>query len=232
VKSPPLRLERLEDRTTPSTTTVSFVPDGALVGTQQSTLYHDLSAISPAVWQQQLLGQLQTLAGTTTTLALVPDDGASMNAPAPQDGAIRVAAVDELFTTDGSIVYPSPGYAFEVVGGAVTFGTGIGLTGPNGTPLSPAPQTPNNPPASLFPLILPLQKAEGSLYPTSPTSPTPTPTPTPPTSPTSPTPTSPSYSYPTSSTTSMTTSFYTTTTTTTTTTTDSTFSDPLATSTL
>jgi hypothetical protein len=223
---PPLRLERLEDRTTPSTTTVSFVPDGTLVGTQHSALYHDLSAFSPAIWQQELLANLQSLAGTTTTLALVPDDGASMNGPAPQDGAIRVAAVDELFTSTGSVVYPAPGQAFEVVGGAVTFGTGIGLTGPNGTPLSPS-----QPPASpaLFPLILPLQKAEGGLYPAPGPSPSPTPTPTPTSpSPTSPTPTSPSYSYPTSPTGSVTTSYYTTTTTTTATTTDSPLSDPLA----
>jgi hypothetical protein len=191
VKTPPLRLERLEDRTTPSTTTVSFVPDGTPVGTQQSTLYHDLSASSPAIWQQELLANLQAQAGSGTTLVLVPDDGASMNGPAPQDGAIRVAAVDALFTSTGTVVNAAPGQPFEVLGGAVTFGTGIGLTGPNGTPLSPSP-TPT--PTPLFPLILPLPPAEGGLYP--PPSPTPTPTPTSP-SPTSPTPTSPSYSSPT-----------------------------------
>src|SRR5438034_1307690 len=93
-----LQLERLEDRTTPSTLTVGFVPDGTQVGTQQSNLSQDYTGIAPAVWQQQLLGTLQMAAFQAgATLSVVPDDGASMNAAAPQDGALRVAAVDQLF---------------------------------------------------------------------------------------------------------------------------------------
>jgi hypothetical protein len=191
-----LRLERLEDRTTPSTTTtISFVPDGTVVGTQHSQLFADAGLIPPATWQQQLFNNLQQMAGQSgVTLKLASDDGASMNAPAPQDGAIRVAAVDQLFESNGTTITASPGYSFEVLGGAVTFGSGLGLVGPNGTPLSPAPQTPGNPSASLWPLILPLEKAYGNLYPSQPAASSPPPSSPPPSSGTN----SPQYSYPSS----------------------------------
>ena len=38
-RSPPLRLEHLEDRLTPTTLTVSFVPDGTQIGSEQSQLF-------------------------------------------------------------------------------------------------------------------------------------------------------------------------------------------------
>ena len=194
-RSNPLRLERLEDRTNPSSLTVSFVPDGTQVGALHSELYQDYTGIAPAVWQQQLLGQLQTALSsanhTTMTLSIVPDDGAALNVAAPQDGALRIAAVNELFASDGSVVLPAAGTDFMVGGGpgATTFGTGLGLVGPNGQILSPTP-TGAQTSGSMLPLILPVQKAYGNLYPTTPTSPTPTPT-SPPTSPTGPVPTSP-----------------------------------------
>ena len=106
-RSNPLRLERLEDRTNPSSLTVSFVPDGTQVGTLQSQLYQLTAGTSPAVWQQTILGELQTAISPLrpgVTLSIVPDDGASMNAPAPQDGAIRVAAVNEVFNSNGSVI--------------------------------------------------------------------------------------------------------------------------------
>ena len=175
----PLRLERLEDRTTPSTVTLSFVPDGTQVGALQSELYHFYSGVSPAVWQQSLLTEIQSAISPIqpgVTLALVPDDGASMNAPAPQDGAIRIAAVNELFTSTGAVVYPPVGQDFMVAGGATyMFGTGLGLVGPNGQPLSPTPQSGGS--TTLLPLSLPI-KAYGNLYPTTP-SPTPPLTPSP-----------------------------------------------------
>ena len=41
-RSNSLHLERLEDRTNPSSLTVSFVPDGTQVGSLQSELYQDM----------------------------------------------------------------------------------------------------------------------------------------------------------------------------------------------
>jgi len=172
-----LRLERLEDRTNPSTLTVSFVPDGTQVGTQVSELYQDNAGTAPAVWQGQLVSELQAALSVSTmsnvTLTLVPDDGASMNAAAPQDGQLRIAAVDELFTSNGTPVTPPPGTDFMVAGGsaAATFGMGLGLVGPNGQPLSPAPTPPGQQTSgSMLPFILPVQKAYGNLYPNPPAS--------------------------------------------------------------
>ncbi len=196
-----LRLERLEDRANPSTLTVSFVPDGTQVGALTSELYSDNAGIAPAVWQQQLLGELQTAVSAATlntvTLTLIPDDGASMNTPAPEDGAIRIAAVDQLFASNGTAVAPPAGTDFMVAGGATaTFGTGLGLIGPNGQPLTPAPTPPGQQTSgSMLPLILPVQKAYGNLYPNPPVSmPMPAPAPTPAPNPTGST--TPSYSEP------------------------------------
>jgi hypothetical protein len=177
----PLRIERLEDRTTPSgmtnplQLTVSFVPDGTQVGSQQSNLFQDMNALAPtAVWQQQILDSLQTIAAqANATLTVVPDDGASLTSPAPQDGAIRIAAVDQLFASDGTAIPAGPTPGYLVTSGAATFGAGLGLIGPNGQPLSPVSPSPGPPSATLLPIILPIPRAFGNLYPT-------TPTPTPP----------------------------------------------------
>jgi hypothetical protein len=184
-RSNPLRLERLEDRTNPSSLTISFVPDGTQVGALHSELYQDSTGTSPAVWQQMLVGELQTALSaasqTNVTLSIVPDDGASMNNLAPEDGAIRIAAVNELFASDGTVVLPAAGTDFLVAGGSgvATFGSGLGLIGPNGQPLSPAPTPPGQQQSgSMLPLVLPYPKAEGNLYPTTSTSPAPAPTPT------------------------------------------------------
>ena len=202
-RSSPLRLERLEDRTNPSSLTVSFVPDGTQVGMQASELSQDNAGIAPAVWQQQLLSELQTAISaasqTSVTLTLVPDDGASMNAPAPQDGALRIAAVDQLFASDGTVVSPAAGTDFMVGGGSAisTFGIGLGLVGPNGQPLSPAPTPPGTMTSgSMLPFIMPVQKAYGNLYPTAPANPAPTTPPASPPSTTNPAPTTPSSSVP------------------------------------
>ena len=187
------RLERLEDRTNPSSLTVSFVPDGTQVGALQSQLYQDNAGTSPAVWQQQIVSELQAVLSaasqTNVTLSIVPDDGASMNAAAPQDGALRIAGVDELFTSNGTVVTPAAGTDFLLVGGSAanTFGSGVGggLTGPGGLPLNPYPTPPGGQSSgSLPPLILGGQKASGNLYP-------PPPPPAPPSSPDGTTPTGP-----------------------------------------
>ena len=191
-RSNPLRLERLEARTNPSSLTVSFVPDGTQVGALQSQLYQDNAGITPAVWQQQIVSELQAALSAATqtnvTLSIVPDDGASMGAAAPQDGAIRIAAVNELFASNGTVIAPAAGSDFLVAGGSAvsTFGSGLGMIGPNGQPLSPSPTPPGQQTSgSLLPLLLPDQKAEGGLYPISPA-----PAPTPPagSTPTSPSP--------------------------------------------
>jgi hypothetical protein len=194
-RSNSLQLERLEDRTNPSSLTVSFVPDGTQVGAVTSELYKDYTGVAPAVWQQMLVGELQTalssVANTNVTLTIVPDDGATMNAAAPQDGAIRIAAVNELFTSTGTAVMAPTGSDFMVAGGdTAAFGTGLGLVGPNGQPLSPTPTTSGQQSTGLLGLTLPVQKAYGNLYPTTSTGSTTTtsPTPTSPDGTTSPTP--------------------------------------------
>ena len=185
----------MEDRTNPSSLTVSFVPDGTQVGALQSQLYQDNTGTSPAVWQQQIVSELQAVLSaasqTNVTLSIVPDDGASMNAAAPQDGALRIAGVDELFTSNGTVVTPAAGTDFLLVGGSAanTFGSGVGggLTGPGGLPLSPYPTPPGGQSSgSLPPLILGGQKASGNLYP-----PAPPPPPAPQASPDGTTPTGP-----------------------------------------
>lgn len=194
--------------TNPTQLTVSFVPDGTAVGSQQSQLFQDYNALAPtAVWQQEILASLQGVAAqANATLTVVPDDGASLTASAPQDGAIRVAAVDQLFATDGTTMPAGTNAGYLVASGPATYGIGLGLIGPNGQPLSPLPPA-SNPTVSLLPIILPIPPAFGNLYPmtpTTPTSPTPAPTDNPiGSSPTSPppastSPTTPSYSIPTS----------------------------------
>ena len=125
------------------------------------------------------------------TLTLVSDDGAALNSAAPQDGAVRIAAVNELFASDGTIVTPAAGTDFLVAGGsgAATFGIGLGLVGPGGQSLSPAPIPPGQlTGGSMLPLIMPT-KAYGTLYPTpTPVSSAPAPTTATSTTPTSPAP--------------------------------------------
>lgn len=144
-RTPPPRLEQLEDRLTPSTLTVSFVPDGTQIGSGLSHLFADLnSAYTPAVWQQNVLNMLQGAASQYgVTLQVVADDGASMNGSAPQDGQLRIAAVDQAFQTGGPGM-PIPGGGDLIVESQVTFGVGLGLTGPGGAPPSAPAQPPVN----------------------------------------------------------------------------------------
>jgi hypothetical protein len=101
------RLEMLEDRTVPATfgipwpdprsLSVSFVPDGAQVGTSSSSLFATLDAVLPReVWQREVLRALQSWASVTgLDLVLVEDSGLPMGAPGaiqgdPRFGDIRI----------------------------------------------------------------------------------------------------------------------------------------------
>ncbi len=145
-RSQSLRLEQLEDRLTPSTLTVSFVPDGTQIGSEQSQLFRDLNpTTSTASWQQNILGMLQNAASQYgITLHVVADDGASMNGSAPEDGQLRIAAVDQAFQTHGPGMTIAGGGDL-IVESQVTFGIGLGLTGPGGAP------APAQPPANYVP---------------------------------------------------------------------------------
>ena len=162
--------------------TVSFVPDGTQIGSEQSQLFADLNpTASTAAWQQNVFNMLQSAASQyNLNLQLVPDDGASMNGPAPQDGQLRIAGVDAAFQTAGPGM-TLPGGGDLIVESQVTFGVGLGLTGPNGAPAQPpvsqAPPgtvAPNTPPSATLPFILPFPTAFGNLYlsPTATTAPT------------------------------------------------------------
>ena len=128
---------------------------------------------STASWQQAIVGMLRNAAYQYgITVQVVPDDGASMNGSAPQDGQLRIAAVDQAFQTHGSGM-TLPGGGDLIVESQVTFGVGLGLTGPNGPPAQPPinnvpPGTvaPNTPPSPTLPFILPFPTAFGNLYPT------------------------------------------------------------------
>lgn len=123
----PLRLERLEDRTTPSGVTdpmqlaAPSVPDGS------------------------------TPVQVSPTLPVAPDLGATVSGPALATGDTPIVPVDQLFVSNG--------------GSPVSFGVGLGLIGPNG-PLNPLP--PTSGPTALLPVILPIPRAFGNLYPPAP----------------------------------------------------------------
>jgi hypothetical protein len=93
--------EVLEDRTVPATfgipwpnpghLTLSFVPDGTQVGTQQSQLFHLLDAVAPtATWQMEILRAFQTWAASTNiNLSVVGDSGDPLGTPGPIQGDSR-----------------------------------------------------------------------------------------------------------------------------------------------
>ncbi|MBL8797933.1 MAG: matrixin family metalloprotease [Planctomycetia bacterium] len=104
-------IEVLENRFTPATfgnpwpspefLTLSFVPDGTQVGSQQSNLFSSLNAQfgSPEVWQTAILRAFQTWAAhASLNVGLSSDSGAPLGSPGmPQGmasfGDIRVAGV-------------------------------------------------------------------------------------------------------------------------------------------
>ncbi|HYT92168.1 MAG TPA: matrixin family metalloprotease, partial [Gemmataceae bacterium] len=105
-----LSFEQLENRLTPTVwnnpwpdgthLTLSFVPDGTLVGGRPSTLFQMLNARGPtALWQHQILQAVQTWAvQTNLNIGVVADDGSPLGAPGqpqsdPRFGDIRVAAI-------------------------------------------------------------------------------------------------------------------------------------------
>jgi hypothetical protein len=80
--------------------TLSFVPDGTLVGGLPSQLFRSLNAEMPtAIWEGQILRAFQTWAASANlNIGVVPDDGAPLGAPGPLQGDpnfgdIRIAAV-------------------------------------------------------------------------------------------------------------------------------------------
>src|SRR3954454_15915791 len=89
------RLEALEERRVPAQfgvpwhdaihLTVSFVPDGTLVGTQPSTLFQTLDAQQPtAQWQGEILRAFQTWAVVANiNFGLKADDGSPLGVPGP-----------------------------------------------------------------------------------------------------------------------------------------------------
>jgi hypothetical protein len=97
-----LHLEHLEDRLTPATfgfpwpnashLTVSFVPDGTLVGNAPSQLGSTLLAqgIQPSVWQGEVLRALQTWAANANiNFSVVADDGSPLGTPGALQGDSR-----------------------------------------------------------------------------------------------------------------------------------------------
>lgn len=103
------RVETLEDRLAPATLsnpwptnqlTLSFVPDGTLVGGVASELYSKLDAqLDRGVWQNEILRAFQTWAASANlNISLVADNGAALGSAGPLFGAsgfgdIRIAAV-------------------------------------------------------------------------------------------------------------------------------------------
>jgi hypothetical protein len=83
----PLALEKLEDRFTPTTSgvtwpdgshlTLSFVPDGTVLGNYQSSLFQTLNAVAPtATWQREILRAFQTWAANANlNIGVVADGG-------------------------------------------------------------------------------------------------------------------------------------------------------------
>ncbi len=111
VRSRRLLLEELEDRCVPATfgnpwpdaphLTISFVPDGTLVGVQASNLFATLNALEPtAAWQRDILRAFQAWGNVANiNFGLVSDDGEALGTPGrpqgdPRFGDIRIAAVN------------------------------------------------------------------------------------------------------------------------------------------
>jgi hypothetical protein len=115
--------EQLEDRTAPATwgnpwpdaqhLTLSFAPDGTLVGNNSSTLFKDLNQDgSTATWERTVLRAFQTWAvQTNANIGLVADGGQPFGTSGlpegdPRFGAIRVAAVPMSSTDEMAIASP------------------------------------------------------------------------------------------------------------------------------
>jgi hypothetical protein len=105
-----LALEQLEDRALPATfgipwpnpghLTISFAPDGTLVGGQQSQMFQLFNAIAPTQsWEDAILQAFQTwTAPTNINLSVVPDSGDPLGTTGPLQGDprfgdIRITAV-------------------------------------------------------------------------------------------------------------------------------------------
>jgi hypothetical protein len=105
-----LRTEDLEHRVTPATSgvtwpdgvhlTISFAPDGTLVGTAKSNLFAELNPVASQVtWQREIVRAFQSWAvNSNINVAVVPDDGSPFGASGsvqgdPRFGDIRIGAV-------------------------------------------------------------------------------------------------------------------------------------------
>src|SRR5262245_37843816 len=101
-KSRPPSLMRLEYRCTPANSgvawadsqhlTLSFVPDGARIGTASSSLFSTLNAIAPtAVWQREIVRAFQAWAvHANINIGVVSDGGHAL-------GTIGEVQGDDLF---------------------------------------------------------------------------------------------------------------------------------------
>ncbi len=146
-RKPVLALEQLEDRTVPSASvavwpdpgqlTLSFVPDGALIGSTPSDLSQVLVSASPSVApdaaEVAILQAFQTWAvHSNINIGVVPDDGAPLGSPGavegdPRFGAIRIAA-EPLSSTSLATTTPyapgSPWSGTVVINSNQAFTTG------------------------------------------------------------------------------------------------------------
>ena len=104
-----LRVERLEDRTTPATwgnpwpdpqhLTLSFAPDGTQVGGNSSNLFQTMSALGPtATWQTAILRAFETWAvQANMNIGVISDQGLPFGTTGaiqgdPRFGDIRLGA--------------------------------------------------------------------------------------------------------------------------------------------
>lgn len=123
-----LNVDRLEDRSTPAVfgvpwadprhLTVSFVPDGTQVGSQQSNLFATLDTSGPtSSWQHEILRALQSWSATANIdVGVVADNGAAIGTTAPEGnpppfGDIRIAATPLATTALAIAVPPDPFYS-------------------------------------------------------------------------------------------------------------------------
>ena len=139
---PALRVDRLEDRTTPAVwgnpwpdpghMTLSFAPDGTAIGGSPSSLFSLLGpGAAAADWQLEVLRAFQTWAAAgNINLSLTADSGTPFGAPGPAQGSpfhgdIRIGA-EPLASSE--LAVGTPFDQFGSWSGAVMFNTGYAFT--------------------------------------------------------------------------------------------------------
>jgi hypothetical protein len=149
-----LCLEALEDRITPASfgfpwpdaqhLTLSFVPDGTVVGNSTSNFFQKAGSPTTATaWEMEILRAFQTWAVQThVSISLVPDTGAALGTPGllegdPRFGDIRIAFVPTVnhqitgASNASPIVIASAGHGLST-GQPVTIANVLGNTAANG----------------------------------------------------------------------------------------------------